>query len=121
MFSVVLYQQNSARSAAPVAALKLAYLVRNGSIYAGQMILQGQNLYVASGQGDLQLYDISPWMEARFTAAIEMKNYFSVMGDVTGIAFHPRALYAGSTFAYLNDAATENPVEDVDKVNINME
>ena len=38
-------------------------------------------------------------------------------GDVTSIAFHPRALYAGSTFAYLNDEPTENPFEDTNKVN----
>ena len=40
--SVVLYQEDSAKTAVPVASLKLAYLVRNGSIYAGQMILQGK-------------------------------------------------------------------------------
>src|SRR5690606_7993651 len=73
--SVVLYQENSSGGATPVASLNLAYLVRNGDIYAGQMILQGQTLYVAAGQGDLQLYDISPWMEGRYKAPITLKNY----------------------------------------------
>src|SRR5690606_25337867 len=86
-------------------------------IYAGQMVLRGQTLYVASGQGDLQLYDISPWLEGRYKTTLTLRHYFSVTGDVTTLAFHPRALYAGSTFPYAGDQPTENPVENANVVN----
>src|SRR5690606_33392459 len=49
--TVILYQANADGAAVPVASLNLAYLVRHGDIYAGQMVLRGQTLYVASGQG----------------------------------------------------------------------
>src|SRR5690606_23618991 len=115
--TVILYQADADGGAVPVASLNLAYLVRHGDIYAGQMVLRGQTLYVASGQGDLQLYDISPWLEGRYKTTLTLRHYFSVTGDVTTLAFHPRALYAGSTFPYAGDQPTENPVENANVVN----
>ncbi|MBL4672902.1 MAG: IPT/TIG domain-containing protein, partial [Arenicella sp.] len=98
-------------SATAVASLNLAYLVRNGDIYAGQLELKGQTLYVASGQGDLQLFDVSAWLEGQYNINVDLLNYFSVLGDAQTFAFHPQAIYVGSAFPYQDGEATENPLE----------
>lgn len=108
--TVQAYIVDSDDSATPVATLNLAYLVRNGDIFAGQMILVGQTLYVAAGQGDLQLFDVAPWFEGRFNVPLTLQNYFSVIGDVNAIAFSPRALYSGSAFAFVGGEPAENPI-----------
>jgi len=105
------------QSATPMASLNMTYLVKNGDIYAGKMLLKGQTLYVVAGQGDLQLYDISPWLAGQFQKNIALQHYFSVAGDVTALAFHPKALYVGTAFAYANGEIVENPVSDINQAN----
>ncbi|HHO59355.1 MAG TPA: hypothetical protein ENJ64_03865, partial [Thiotrichales bacterium] len=94
-----------------VAELKLAYLLKNGDLYAGQLLLKGQTLYVAAGQGDLQLFDIASWLDGHYRSAIPLKHYFSVTGAVNSFAVGAEAIYAGASFVYVNDEATENPLE----------
>ena len=109
--TIELYQLGT-DSAQAVAQLNLSYLVRNGELYAGQMKLIGQSLYVAGGQGDLQVFNVGAWLEGNFTTQVELANYFSALGDVTAFATDADAIYAVSTFAYLNDEAKENPFAD---------
>ncbi|MCI2285230.1 hypothetical protein L3081_19940 [Colwellia sp. MSW7] len=45
-----------------------------------------------SGQGDLQLFDISSWLEGQYNSSIELKDYFSVLGNAEALAFHLRSL-----------------------------
>ena len=85
--------------------------MRNGDLFADQLLLKGQTLYVAAGQGDLQLFDVSPWLDFRFNTGIELQHYFSLLGAVNGFAFSADAIYAGSSFVYVDDEPTENPIE----------
>ncbi|HED40313.1 MAG TPA: hypothetical protein ENJ13_07775 [Chromatiales bacterium] len=94
-----------------VAELSLSYLIKNGDLYAGDLLLKGQTLYVAAGQGDLQLFDVAPWLDNRYRTNIELKHYFSVTGAVNSFAFGDDAIYAGTSFVYVDDEATENPLE----------
>ncbi|NQZ10855.1 MAG: IPT/TIG domain-containing protein, partial [Algicola sp.] len=94
-----------------LASLNLSYLLRNGNLSAGQMMLYGQTLYVAGGHGDLQLFDISPWLNQRFRAQINLRHYFAVTGAVNSLSFAPDAIYAGTSFVYDSAGlATESPV-----------
>ena len=101
-----------------VAELKLRYLLQGGDMYAGQLLLYGQTLYVASGQGDLQIFDISDWLDNRFHDQVELKNYFAVTGAVDAIAFGKGALYAGTAFVDKSGEPTENPLEVTDTKNL---
>jgi hypothetical protein len=98
-------------AATAVASLNLAYLVRDGELNSGQLDLRGQTLYVAAGQGDLQLFDVAAWLEGRYNIVPTLRHYFSVMGDAQAFAFHPRAMYVGSAFPYRDGVAVENPIE----------
>ena len=109
--SVQLYFMNTDVSATPVADLRLAYLVRNGDLFAGDMALHGQTLYVAGGQGDVQIFDISPWLDGRFQGAVDLGNYFSVTGNVGAIEVGAQAIYAGTAFAYVQGEPAENPID----------
>ncbi|MCG8435542.1 MAG: IPT/TIG domain-containing protein, partial [Gammaproteobacteria bacterium] len=91
--------------------LPLAYLVQSGDLFAGDMMLFGQTLYVAGGQGDVQLFDVSPWLDNRFRVNIELQNYFSVLGDVGALAFGGDAIYAGTAFVNIGGEPAENPFE----------
>jgi len=113
--TVELFSLND-ESATAVASLNLAYLVRNGDIYAGQLELKGQTLYVVGGQGDLQIFDVSPWLEGSYNHNIELKNYYSVQGNAEAFAFHPRSLFVGSAFPYIGDTPVENPVSQASSV-----
>ncbi|PIP79948.1 MAG: hypothetical protein COW84_07875, partial [Gammaproteobacteria bacterium CG22_combo_CG10-13_8_21_14_all_40_8] len=66
--TVELFDIGSGEEATNIANLKLSYLLRNGNISAGKMMLHGQTLYVAAGHGDLQLFDISAWLNNQFRA-----------------------------------------------------
>ncbi|VAW50557.1 Alkaline phosphatase, partial [hydrothermal vent metagenome] len=109
--SVRLYQLLPDNASTVVAELNLSYLLKNGDLFAGDLLLKGQTLYVAAGQGDLQLFDISPWLDNRYSANISLKHYFSVTGAVNSFAFGDDAIYAGTSFVYVDDVATENPLE----------
>ena len=75
------------------------------------MMLYGQTLYVAAGQGDLQLFDISPWLDGRFNEKIALANYYTVTGAIDAIGFGRGALYAGTAFVYVAGEPAENPLE----------
>ncbi|PMG39257.1 IPT/TIG domain-containing protein [Shewanella sp. 10N.286.52.B9] len=94
-----------------LAGLNLTYLLRNGDIYAGQLTLRGSMLAVSSGNGDLQLYDIAPWLNDSFNQNIELDNYFSITGSVKNVVFGDKVIFAG--VAYARDSrgvAVESPV-----------
>ena len=109
--TVMLFKPQADGSYLPVGQLPLAYLIRSGNLDAGQMVLRGQTLYVAAGQGDLQLFDISPWLDGNYRANISLRHYFSVTGAVNAIAFGGHALYAGTSYVYVNGKPTENPLD----------
>ncbi|HEX6550746.1 MAG TPA: IPT/TIG domain-containing protein, partial [Gammaproteobacteria bacterium] len=109
--TVLLYRPQADGGYLPTGQLRLAYLIRNGNLFAGQMLLRGQTLYVAGGQGDLQLFDISAWLDGRDQADIGLKHYFSVTGATNAIAFGGQALYAGTSFVYVNSQPAENPLD----------
>jgi hypothetical protein len=111
--TVQLFGLDSDTSASPVADLKLAYLVSRGDLFAGQLQLAGQTLYVAAGQGDVQLFDISPWLNGQVRENIVLRDYFSVLGNVTSLSLGSQALYAGSSFVFVNGEPAENPLEDL--------
>ncbi|WP_040307733.1 IPT/TIG domain-containing protein, partial [Agarivorans albus] len=115
--SVVAFDRNRVEGTTAVDSVNLAYLVRNGTVNAGQISLQGQTLYVAAGQGDIQLYDISPWLSGQYSEALPLRHYFSVLGDTTAISVQHRAVYAGSAFPYLNGEPAENPIAEPTQVN----
>lgn len=107
---VILYGIKPDNTTAAVAQFPLAYLVRNGDLFAGDMLLYGQTLYVAAGQGDVQLFDIAPWLDHRYAEQLQLRHYFSVTGDVGAIAFGGDAIYAGTSFVYVDDKPAENPI-----------
>ena len=105
---------DSDSNATPAADLKLTYLVSRGSLFAGQLQLAGQTLYVAGGQGDVQLFDISPWLNGRTQDSIGLRDYFSVVGNVNSLSLGSQALYAGSAFVYVDGTPAENPLPSLD-------
>ncbi|HMI92662.1 MAG TPA: IPT/TIG domain-containing protein, partial [Polyangiales bacterium] len=109
--SVVVHQLRLGTDSPALAQLPLAHLTDSVPLFAGAMALQGQTLYVAGGNGDVQLFDVGPWLDLNFSAAIELANYFSVFGSADALALGRRMVYAGA--AYLEYASTtfENPVE----------
>ena len=78
--TVQLYYLDSEDSASPLTDLKLAYLVSNGDLYAGNIILVGQTLYIAGGQGDVQLFDIAPWLDNRFQDSVSTEELLQCYG-----------------------------------------
>ncbi|HLD68355.1 MAG TPA: IPT/TIG domain-containing protein, partial [Pseudomonas sp.] len=111
--TVQLFALDSDSSASPVADLKLAYLVSRGDLFAGQLQLAGQTLYVAGGQGDVQLFDISPWLAGQVRTTIALRDYFSVLGNVTSLSLGSQALYAGSSFVFVDGQPAENPLANL--------
>jgi len=109
--SVIAYDLRPNGGSLPVAQLPLAYLINGGDITAGNLMLYGQTLYVAGGQGDLQLFDISPWLDGRYNAKIDLNHYFAVTGSVGAIAYGDDVLYAGTSFVYVNNVPKENPLD----------
>ena len=63
--TLVMYEILPGNASAPVAQLSLSYLIRNGDLNAGRIMLYGQTLYVASGQGDVQMHLAQPRRGAR--------------------------------------------------------
>ncbi|MCU0661938.1 MAG: IPT/TIG domain-containing protein, partial [Myxococcota bacterium] len=96
--SVMAYQLRDGGQSEAASSFNLAHLQRISRLYASQMLILGQTLYVAAGQGDLQIYDISGWLNGDFTNAPQLENYFAVQGSIDSIAFGKGALYAGSAF-----------------------
>ncbi|RFA32308.1 hypothetical protein CAL65_20010 [Alkalilimnicola ehrlichii] len=107
---VVLYALQPNERTAAVAELPLAYLLRNGDIFAGRLQLAGQTLYVAAGEGDVQLFDISPWLDGQYQRAVQLQHYFSVTGAVNALAFGGDAIYAGTAYIYVDGQPTGNPI-----------
>ena len=87
------------------------YLLRGGDMFAGELLLYGQTLYVAAGQGDLQIFDISSWLDNRFREQVKLKNYFAITGSIDAIGFGRGALYAGTAFVDIGGVPAENPLE----------
>jgi hypothetical protein len=110
--TVRLYALRPGGATSKVAELRLAYLLQSGDISAEDLSLVGQTLYVVAGQGDLQLFDISPWLDGHYRENIGLQHYFSVKGAVNGFAFSAAAIYAGTSFVYVDDEAVENPLEE---------
>jgi len=111
MGTVTAYAVRPEHTGLPVAQFSLAYLIPNGDVFAGEMMRYGQTLYVAAGQGDLQLFDISAWLDGQFRQPVTLKNYYAVTGAIDAIAFGRGALYAGTAFVYVNNEPAENPLE----------
>ncbi|MCG8591782.1 MAG: IPT/TIG domain-containing protein, partial [Proteobacteria bacterium] len=95
-----------------VAELALAFLIRDGDLFAGELNLVGQDLYVAAGQGDLQVFDVSPWLDGSFRRQLELEDYFSVVGAVNTVEVAADAVYAGTSFVYVDGEPAENPVPE---------
>jgi hypothetical protein len=110
--SVQLFHLDAEQSAVAVTDLKLTYLIPGGDLFAGRMLLSGSTLILASGQGDVQLFDISAWLDNRVADGAPLKNYFAVTGNVNDVAFTPAAIYAGTSFIYADGERIENPVSD---------
>ncbi|MCW9016923.1 MAG: IPT/TIG domain-containing protein, partial [Kangiellaceae bacterium] len=101
-----------------LSSLNLSYLIKNGNLEAGEILIQGQTLYVAAGHGDLQLFDISPWFERRYRAQIDLQHYFSVLGAANTMAFASDAVYVGTSFVYNGQGeAIESPISLDESVN----
>ncbi|MEE4251391.1 MAG: IPT/TIG domain-containing protein, partial [Alcanivoracaceae bacterium] len=115
--SLVAYQLDHQGGAHFAAEQPLTYLLRNGALTAGRLSLVGQTLYVAAGQGDLQLYDAAAWLGYRFSNALPMRHYFAITGDVTDMRVTGRAIHAGTVFPYVNGEPTENPIEQASATN----
>src|SRR5690606_15254998 len=111
--TVQLFALDSDTAASPITDLKLTYLVSRGDLFAGQLQLAGQTLYVAGGQGYVQLFDISPWLNGQVHETIALRDYFSVLGNVSSLSLGSQALYAGSSFVFVNGEPRENPLEDL--------
>ncbi|MGD9164002.1 MAG: IPT/TIG domain-containing protein, partial [Chromatiales bacterium] len=109
--SVVLYAPRPDNTMQAVAQLSLAYLIQNGDLFAGDLLLSGQTLYVASGQGDVQLFDISSWLDGDYRRSIGLGHYFTVTGSVNALALAPDAIYAGSAYVTVDGEPAENPLE----------
>ena len=110
--TVQLYFLDTDTGATPVAELGLAYLIQNGDLSADQLALRGQTLYVAAGQGDLQLFDVTAWLDGRFQASVPLRNYFTVTGNVNTFEIDAEAIYAGTAFAYVESDAGKVPGEN---------
>jgi hypothetical protein len=109
--SLVVFELDRVGGGQFAAEQPLTYLLRNGTVTAGALSLSAQTLYVAAGQGDLQLYDIAPWLANDFSQPVEMRHYFAVTGDVNALRVTGRALYAGSAFPYVKGEPAENPLD----------
>jgi large repetitive protein len=79
--SVVVHQLRLGADSPALAQLPLAHLTDSVPLFAGALALQGQTLYVAGGNGDVQLFDVGPWLDLSFSATIELANYYSVFGS----------------------------------------
>ena len=75
------------------------------------MLHQGQTLYVAAGDGDIQLFDVSAWLDGNFREPVTLKKYFAVPGAVRSIALSRGVMYAGSAYVYVDGQPAENPLE----------
>jgi len=109
--TVVAYAIRPDQDSYPVAQLPLAYLISNGDVHAGAMLHQGQTLYVAAGDGDIQLFDISAWLDGNFREPVILKKYFAAPGAVRSIALSRGVMYAGSAYVYVDGQPAENPLE----------
>ena len=94
-----------------IADIKLSALTRAGNVFASQIELVGQSLYVVSGEEDVQVFDISSWMSGTYDPITALKNYYSLTGKVTSLEVTGNALYAGTSFALDGDVALENPID----------
>ncbi|NOY91989.1 MAG: hypothetical protein GXP55_12400, partial [Deltaproteobacteria bacterium] len=110
--SVVAFQRRPGSPTVPVAQLALVFLTAGTDINAGQLELTGQTLYVASGDGDVQVFDVSPWLADDFATAPTLRNYFAVPGAVHALALGRGAVYAGTTYVVAGTDPTprENPL-----------
>ncbi|EKD36914.1 MAG: hypothetical protein ACD_75C01326G0001, partial [uncultured bacterium] len=109
--TVVAYGLRPDGQSKAAAELKLMYLQRGGDMFAGELLLYGQTLYVAAGQGDLQIFNISSWLDNRFREQVKLKNYFALTGAVDAIGFGRGALYAGTAFVDSAGVPAENPFD----------
>ncbi|MDA8142310.1 MAG: Ig-like domain-containing protein, partial [Desulfobacteraceae bacterium] len=110
--TVVAFAAQSNGTYTPVAQVALTYLISAGEIHAGRMALRGQTLYVAAGEGDVQVFDISAWLDNRFTEPVTLQNYYAVPGAVRSISLGRGAIYAGTAHVYVNGKPAENPLND---------
>ncbi|MEJ2062636.1 MAG: IPT/TIG domain-containing protein, partial [Reinekea sp.] len=88
----------------------LTYLNSNATLNAGFMQLQGSDLFIAAGEGDLQQYDLSAWLNNDFSSQPALVDYYATTGNVNTFASRAQAIYAGSSTAYVNGDAVDNPV-----------
>jgi hypothetical protein len=93
----------------PVATLPLIHLTPGGA-HAGSLALYGQTLYVAAGQGDLQVFDISNWLQGIYQAPL-MKNYFAMKGSVNSVVMKGGTLFAATGYAQQGENDLENPLD----------
>ncbi|PCJ97895.1 MAG: hypothetical protein COA42_24470, partial [Alteromonadaceae bacterium] len=107
---VVAYNLLPGDASHQVAQFRLEFLLPQGDVFAGNMTLAGQTLYIAAGQGDMQLFDISTWLDGRFAEQITLNHYFTLLGAVNEIAITARAYYVGTALVYADGKATENPL-----------
>ncbi|MCG8471537.1 MAG: IPT/TIG domain-containing protein, partial [Desulfobacterales bacterium] len=109
--SVTAFRETNPSAWEPVADLSLKHLNANSTLHAGELLGWGQTLAVSAGDGDLQLFDISPWLAGNFGHSVELLHYYAVTGAVTSSAANGGFLYAGTAYAYVGDTPSENPFD----------
>ncbi|MGD8863559.1 MAG: IPT/TIG domain-containing protein, partial [Myxococcales bacterium] len=109
--TVVAYQIREGDQSVAVGQLPLSHLVPSVPLHAGQLALQGQTLYVAAGDGDVQLFDVSPWLDLSFGAAPRLDNYYALTGSAQALGLGRRAIFAGTAFLQRGGELFENPVQ----------
>ncbi|HJL26926.1 MAG TPA: Ig-like domain-containing protein, partial [Polyangiaceae bacterium LLY-WYZ-15_(1-7)] len=95
----------------PAAELAVLDVGGGGRLSADRLAVAGPILYLAAGDGDLQLFDIGAWRDFDFGAEVPLVDYFGTLGAVRGLGLGRGATYAGT--AYLRDVdgePVENPV-----------
>src|SRR5690606_22906097 len=81
----------------PVGELTLLQLVQGSVVEAGQVVRVGQTFYVVSGDGDIQIFDVSEWLAGNFSRSPTLLDYFGFIGAATSVGFDRGAFYAGTS------------------------
>ena len=111
--TVQAYVASGDHSAELAGAVGLEFLIPSGDLDAYRLQLRGQILYVAAQEGDIQLFNISDWLQGDFSTEPELEYYYSVLGNATGVAAEPHAIYAGTAFGLISGSReVENPVNE---------
>ena len=106
--NIVAYEIQPNHQSIPVGQFILLQLSSTGNLFAGKMALRGHLLYIAAGDGDLQVFDISNWLNGDFRSSVPQKNYYNATGSISTFVHQRNTLVAGTAFVYIDKTPAEN-------------